>query len=240
MLTVMTEQDEARADAAAVGPGRRTLHVLEPGRLEYGRALALQEELLQRKIDGEETDYLVLLEHEPVYTLGRGADAHDLGAAPELLGIPVFRVGRGGGATYHGPGQLVAYPIVRLFPHSCDVHRYVRSLEQTIVDTCAVFGVPAGVRAGLTGVWVGEEKLASIGIGVRRGVSYHGIALNVSTDTSPFERICACRLPELRVTSLARLRGAAPEMGEVARVFADRFARRFGLRVVPAGEGAWR
>lgn len=239
------EQHEDRVrgsggEQAPLGPGRRALQVLQPGRVEYGRALALQEELLQRKIDGDQTDYLVLLEHDPVYTLGRGADEQDLLGAPERLGIPVFRVGRGGGATYHGPGQFVAYPIVRLFPHSCDVHRYVRALEQTIVDTCAAFGVAAGVRSGLTGVWAGEEKLASIGIGVRRGISYHGIALNVSTDTSPFERICACRLPELRVTSLERRLGVAPAMAEVARVFAGCFGGRFGLRVIPAAEGAWR
>src|SRR5512139_1927872 len=117
-------------------------------RMEYGRALALQESLLVAKIAGDPTDFLLLMEHDPVYTLGRGADERDLLGAPERLGVPVFRVGRGGGATFHGPGQLVGYPIVRLWPGCRDVHRYVRTLEQVLICTCSEFGVTATVHPG--------------------------------------------------------------------------------------------
>ena len=192
-------------------------------RMEYGRALALQEALLAAKIAGDPTDSLLLMEHDPVYTLGRGADERDLLGAPERLGVPVFRVGRGGGATFHGPGQLVGYPIIRLWRSGRDVHRYVRTLERVLVDTCAELGVTATVRPGLTGVWVRDEKIASIGIGVRRGVTYHGVALNVSTELRYFEPIVPCRAPSLRVTTLARLLGRAPAVEQAATVFARRF-----------------
>jgi len=207
------------------------------GRVEYLRALALQEVLQARKIAGEATEYLLLLEHDPVYTLGRGADASDLRGAPERLGVAAHRIGRGGGATFHGPGQLVAYPIVRLATHGRDVHRYVRGLEKTLVDTCARLGVAASARAELTGVWVGDEKVASIGIGVRRGVTIHGVALNVRTELGYFAPIVPCRLPNLRVTSLERL-GCGESVRDVGDVFARAFSAVFGydLRMTPFPE----
>src|SRR5262245_48957775 len=130
----------------------------------YPAALALQEELVARKLAGDVDDYLLLLEHPAVYTLGRGVDAQDLCDADRRLGVPAFRVGRGGGVTFHGPGQLVAYPIIALRRGDRDVHRYVRTLEDVLVAVCADFGLNAERRADVTGVWVGGAKIASIGI----------------------------------------------------------------------------
>lgn len=204
------------------------LVVRELGVCPYASALALQEELVGRKIAGDADDYLLLLEHEPVYTLGRGAEERDLLGADMVLGVPVFRVSRGGGVTFHGPGQLVAYPIVMLRHGGRDVHRYVRTLEDVLIATCADFGIAGERRTGLTGVWVGSAKIASIGVGVRRWTTFHGIALNVSTDLRFFERIVPCRMPDVRMTSMALLLGRAPSMTDVRVAFERRFRNAFG------------
>ena len=210
------------------------LVVREMGTCAYATALALQEEILARKIAGDANDYLLLLEHEPVYTLGRGADGADLVGADHGLGIPSFRVSRGGGATFHGPGQLVAYPLLTLGRGGRDVHRYVRALEEVLIRVCRGFGAAAGRREGLTGVWVGTAKIASIGVGVRRWTTFHGIALNVSTDLSFFARIVPCRMPDVRMTSMALELGFAPPMGEVRNAFVHEFCSVFGYaRPVP-------
>jgi lipoate-protein ligase B len=205
-----------------------TLDVRRLGTVPYAEALALQEALVAANASTG-AEELLLLEHPPVYTLGRGADAADLLGAPERLGVPVFRVGRGGGATFHGPGQLVAYPIVRLRAAGRDVHRYVRILESALIGTCADLGVAADAPAGQTGVWVGDRKIGAIGIGVRRGVAYHGIALNVSTDLSYFAHIVPCRTSGMAVTRLADLLPTTPTVGEVGEIFAARFAALMGF-----------
>lgn len=201
------------------------------GCCDYEEALRLQESILETKFAGDATDYLLLLEHPPVYTLGRGADEKDLLGAPARLGIPVHRVGRGGGATFHGPGQLVAYPIVRLRPSGRDVHRYIRTLEQTLAATCARFGVAAAARPGNTGMWVGDGKIASIGIGVRRGIAFHGVALNVTTRLDYFSHIVPCRAADTRVTSLREQTGTTIAIRTAAAVFAECFASAMGLDV---------
>lgn len=210
---------------------RAALRVRQLGRVPYADALLMQEEILAAVAAGSEGEALLLLEHPEVYTLGRGADAADLRGAPERLGVPVFRVGRGGGATYHGPGQLVGYPIVRLRAAGRDVQRYIRILESALIATCEHYGVTAVTPSDQTGVWVGSDKIASIGIGVRRGVAYHGIALNVSTDLSFFAHIVPCRGSGVNVTSLARLCGAAPPLLEVGRVFALHLAKGMHLEL---------
>lgn len=199
------------------------------GRCEYAHALALQEELVAHKIAGAADDHLLLLEHDAVYTLGRGADAEDLLGADRLLGVPVFRVGRGGGVTFHGPGQLVAYPILTLTKADRDVRGYIRNLEQVLIDVCKVLGVAAERQAGQTGVWVAERKIASIGVGIRRWTTFHGIALNVSTDLSFFSAVVACRMPDVRMTSIERETGRAPALAEVAALFEWEFRRTFGF-----------
>ncbi len=223
-----------RTGPATDGPSVRPLFVCQLGRLEYGAALALQERLVAEVAAGETPEQVLLVEHDPVYTLGRGADAADLGDAAQRLGVPVFRVGRGGGATYHGPGQLVAYPIVRLRAGGRDVHGYVRALERALVATCDRLGVAAHLRDGLTGVWAGEGKIASIGIGVRRGVAYHGLALNVCPDLSYFAAIVPCRMRAMPLTSLARELGYSPPMDSVTAALVDCLAASLGC--VIAGE----
>lgn len=201
------------------------------GRQPYAAALSHQERLLGRATAEKTRDgHLLLLEHDHVYTLGRGADEHDLQGAPERLGVPTFRVGRGGGVTYHGPGQLVAYPIIRL--PGGDVQRYVHLLEETLIATCARFDVAAGRRGDAIGVWAGGRKIASVGIGVRRGVAYHGIALNVSPELRYFEQIVPCREAALRFTALAETAPTTPSLETAARTYRDCFAEVFGYREV--------
>ncbi len=232
------------------------LVVRELGQCAYPAALALQEELVARKCGDPlarergtgqpgtagipsaraTDDYLLLLEHDPVYTLGRGADAADLLGADERLGIPVFRVSRGGGVTFHGPGQLVAYPILTLAHAGRDVHRYVRRLEAVLLDVCAAFGIGAQRRDGITGVWVRDAKIASIGVGVRRWTTFHGIALNVSTDLRFFEHIVACRMPEVRMTSMAQELNAVPAMRDVRATFVEAFRAEFGYAAAAVPE----
>jgi lipoate-protein ligase B len=204
------------------------LVVRELGSCPYEAALALQEGLVEQKIGGDASDYLLLLEHEPVYTLGRGAHAGDLLCADRRLGIPAFRVSRGGGVTFHGPGQLVAYPVITLQHGGRDVLRYIRRLEEVLIRVCADFGMAAERREGLTGVWTGGAKVASIGVGVRRWTTFHGIALNVSTDLRFFAQIVPCRMPDVRMTSMERELGAAPSMAAVQRAFEREFRATFG------------
>ena len=204
------------------------LRVHQLGRVAYERGLEVQEALVQAKLEGDGDDHLLLLEHEPVFTLGRGARADDLLGAGERLGVPAHRVGRGGGVTYHGPGQLVAYPIVSLGAHGRDVHRYVRKLEEVTAATLRLYGVDAQPRTGLTGVWVQARKIASIGIGVRRWVTFHGAALNLSPDLDYFRAIVPCAMPEVTMTSIERETGRAPSLADAGHAFADCFRRMFG------------
>lgn len=183
------------------------LEVACPGMVEYGRALAWQEALVGRRLGGG-ADALLLLEHPPVYTLGRGADASFLNSAARD-GTPVWRVGRGGEVTYHGPGQLVGYPIVHLGAIRPDLHWYLRVLEDVLIEVLADFGLRGERVAGRTGVWVGGRKIASIGVGVRRWVAWHGFALNVDGDLSGFRSITPCGLHGVEMTSMVKEGGVA-------------------------------
>jgi len=228
MAAVATRAPADTAAATIAALPRLRLHRL--GRMPYAEALLRQEELLAAKIGGAAGDDLLLVEHDPVYTLGRGAREADLLGAPARLGVPVFRIGRGGGATYHGPGQMVAYPIVHL-RHGRDVHRYVRDLERALIATLAHFGVAAHAVSGETGVWTASGKIASIGIGVRRGVTFHGVALNVATDCDYFRQIVPCAAPQTVIVNLADLAGGAPSVGEVGDVFAAALATELELEL---------
>lgn len=187
------------------------------GRVPYEVALREMDVLVAAKIEGDRHNYLLLLEHDPVYTLGRGGDSADVQGADVRFGIPVYRVGRGGGVTYHGPGQLVAYPVITLVRR--DVRWYVRTLEEVLVRVCHRFGVEAGRGTEAVGVWVQGRKIASIGLGIRRWVAFHGVALNIDVDLRYFEAIVPCRLPGLAVTSLARELGWCPSWESVAHAF---------------------
>lgn len=195
------------------------------GRIPYPEALRRQEELVKSRLAGACPDHLLLLEHDPVFTMGRGASEADLQGAPERLGIAAHRVGRGGGVTYHAPGQLVAYPILALPPDRRDVRRYVGFLEQILIDVCRHFGVTARRRPGEVGVWAGPAKIGSVGVGFRRWVTFHGVALNVNLDPAPFSAIVTCRTPGLQVTSLAEIRReGGVDLREVEEVFVECFA----------------
>ena len=209
------------------------LHAAWLGRVPYGEALRLQEERVAARRAGLSPDALLLLEHPPVITLGRSADrAHVLEAVDVLArrGIEVHECGRGGDVTYHGPGQLVGYPIVQLGPERRDVHRYLRDLEQALIDAVAELGVEAHRADGLTGVWVGAQKLAAIGVRLSTGwITSHGFALNVASDLSGFSTIVPCGIRGRGVTSLARLTGREIPLRSAARLVARHVARVLGL-----------
>ena len=195
------------------------------GRIEYSRGLALQEELVEALHQGKSGEHLLLLEHDPVYTMGRTPDQTSLRGGAHLP-HPVIQINRGGQATYHGPGQLVGYPILNLRNHGQDLHRYLRALEELLIETCAHFGVRATRREGLTGVWVEERKIASIGVGVRHWISMHGFALNVCGDLSPFDQITPCGIPGVRMTNLEKETGREVSVRETAAVVNRLFPAR--------------
>ncbi len=205
------------------------LHVRWLGRMEFARALALQEEIVLKKRDDRSVeDQLLLLEHEPVYTIGRTPDRSSLSARRtagrvrrgELGGahLPhaLFAINRGGQATYHGPGQLMGYPIIDLHRCGQDLHRYLRWLEQLLIELLAEYGITASRRESLTGVWVGDRKIASIGVGVRHWITMHGFALNVCGDLSPFNHIVPCGINNVAMTSMEKEMGAAFSVARVA------------------------
>ena len=219
--------------------GRRPLEVRRLGVVPFADAAVLQQGLVTDRQQGRIPDQLLLLEHSPVVTLGVSADRGNLLAPPDELarrGIELHEARRGGDITYHGPGQLIGYPILLLKPDRCDVHRYVRDLEEAVIRAVARFGVRAGRIEGLTGVWVGNEKLAAIGVRLSRWVTSHGFALNVTTCLEDFALIRACGLDDRGVTSLARLTGGEPDIDEVGDTVAASVAEVFGreLRVAAA------
>ena len=215
---------------------RRPLEVRRLGVVGYGPALDLQRKLVAERQRDLVADQLLLLEHPPVITLGVRADADNVLASPAALrrrGVEVHDARRGGDVTYHGPGQLVGYPIVLLKPDRCDVHRYVRDLEEVLIRAAAEFGVRAARTPGLTGVWVGDDKLAAIGVRLSRWVTSHGFALNVTTDLDDFALIRPCGLADRGVTSLRRLTGGEVSDAAVADCVARRFAEVFEREMRP-------
>jgi lipoate-protein ligase B len=183
------------------------LEVRDLGSVPYGEALELQRALAEDRIAGRIPDTLLLLEHPPVITLGRGTRQTSLPIDPEALkrrGVEVFEIERGGDVTYHGPGQLVGYPIIDLRQHKPDLHWYLRRLEDVLISSLAGFGIPAERREKYTGVWTRGRKIASIGIHVRQWVTWHGFALNVTTDLSPFSLIVPCGIPDVVMTSIEK------------------------------------
>lgn len=229
-----------RTTGAASAPERHALDVLEFGLVPYPEAIELQRRLADERAQGDRGDTLILLEHPPVVTRGRGTNGHTLRRTPH----PVFDVERGGDVTYHGPGQLVGYPIVHLKERGLTIGGYLRLLEDILIDAVEPFGIRASREPGFTGAWAGpgpgegtpahifrpasgKLKLASIGIAVRSWVAFHGFALNVATDLSQFEGLYPCGLEPERMTSMAELLSFSPDMakvrGEIIRAFRKRF-----------------
>ncbi len=225
-------------------PTPRPLHWSFLGRIPYGEAVELQCSLRESVKRDEGPEHLLLLEHPHIYTLGRNADRTDVLAGAEWLrarGVEVAECDRGGQVTYHGPGQLVGYPILNLSPDRRDIRRYVQDLQRTLILTLADFGVTAEARDGqaFVGVWAGEKKIASIGVHLSRWVTTHGFALNVSTDLSYFTGIIPCGLHQVELTSIERLTGKAPSLAEVAEVYVGHFVRIFEREPVAVSPLAW-
>jgi lipoate-protein ligase B len=221
-------------------PAPQPLDVRHLGVVPYGEALELQRALAEDRIAGRIPDTLLLLEHPPVITLGRGWKKSSLPLDAEALrrrGIEVFEIERGGDVTYHGPGQLVGYPIIGLQQHTPDLHWYLRQLEAVLIAALADFGIPAQRSTGYTGVWTGGRKIASIGIHVKQWVTWHGFALNVTTDLSPFSLIVPCGIPDVVMTSVEREtagrqdgKTASERNEQVRRAVVTAFTDTFNLR----------
>ncbi|MGB8682901.1 MAG: lipoyl(octanoyl) transferase LipB [Candidatus Binatus sp.] len=213
---------------------RGALTVANLGVLDYDAALAMQSEMLAARIDGRVGDTMLMMEHPHVFTLGRGADEGFIVSNTET--VPVRRVSRGGQVTYHGPGQLIGYPILKLEGRDRDVTKYLRCLETAMIDALAKFGIDAGRREKMTGVWVGGRKIASIGIGIRRWTTWHGFALNVSTDLSYFDSIVPCGIEGCRMTSVCEITNRAVSVREFAETMRESFARVFNYdEIILAG-----
>jgi lipoyl(octanoyl) transferase len=220
----------------------RDLDIRRLGALSYGEGLALQRELVAQRKAGAIPDTLLLLEHPHVITLGvkRASGRSHIVASPERLAdleVEVHETGRGGDVTYHGPGQIVGYPILDLKPDRSDVHQYVRDLEEVMIRVCAAYGVPARRIEGLTGAWVdtagGAEKIGAIGVRISRWVTSHGFAFNVNTDLEFFRLIVPCGIGDRGVTSLGRLLGAPLPLQDVEDAIAAAFCDVFGCAALP-------
>lgn len=217
--------------------GFPSIAVWQLGMRDYGEVLALQRGLARARMAGEVPDLLVLVEHPPVITYGRGGRPEHLLAAPEDLkrrGVGLFEVERGGDVTYHGPGQLVGYPILDLRGYGRDVHLHLRRIERAVIGALAAVGLDAGLSPGRTGVWVAGRKIASIGVHVARWITWHGFALNVCTDLRDFDLIVPCGLLGVQMTSLSAELGRAITMAEVEDPLVASFGDAFG-----ASMGAW-
>ena len=230
--------DDGRVLTTGDRSGLQRLEVRWLGIMPYADALDHQRSQVTARQAGEVSDQLLLVEHPAVITVGvsgRGTRFHLRASAVQLArrGIEVIDVPRGGDMTYHGPGQLIGYPIMDLRPDRCDVHRYVRDLEEVLIRTVAALGVVASRVEGLTGVWVGNEKLAAIGVRLSRWVTSHGFALNVTTHLDDFDLIVPCGLAGRGVTSLERLLGAPPPRQELHDLIATQFGAVFDRRVEP-------
>jgi lipoyl(octanoyl) transferase len=214
---------------------RPPLLVRTLGRIKYADGLQLQEALVAERQAHRTVDVLLLLEHEPVFTTGRNAKGENMTTPPDALrerGFDVFETGRGGDVTYHGPGQVVGYPILELPAERRDVHRYVRDLEEVMIRACADFGVTGTRVAGMTGTWVGERKIGAIGVRIARWVTSHGFALNVANDLSPFDLVVPCGIKGRGVTSLSQELKREVSVDAVQRRVAFHLAEIFDLEIV--------
>ena len=218
-----------------------TLEIVEAGLVPYGDALEWQRELAEDRIAGRLShDVLLLLEHPPVVTLGRNSHAAHL---LQPAGIEVFEVERGGDVTFHGPGQLVGYPILDLRAYKQDLHWYLRTLEQALIDALGILAIPAERNPGLTGVWTRGRKIASIGIHVKQWVTWHGFALNITTDLTHFDRIVPCGIQGVEMTSVERETGNGKRetlWDESAAAVVRAFENVFEVEIIPSPEGAAR
>jgi lipoate-protein ligase B len=214
----------------------RALTVYQIDRMPYAEAVAFQGRCVERlRRSAADEAALILLEHPPVITIGRSAKEGHILAPPDVLaaeGVAVYASTRGGDVTYHGPGQIVGYPILPLRHHGKDLHRYLRALEGVLIATLDAFGLPAGRREGLTGVWTARGKIASIGVAVRHWITYHGFALNVAPNMGHFDLITPCGLKDVTMVCMKDLLGVAPPRADVEEAIRRRFCAAFGIDAV--------
>jgi lipoate-protein ligase B len=216
----------------------RKIFRIDLGTTRYRDAWDLQKRLATLRYEGKAPDCLILTEHHPVITLGRGTSAGNLLVSPEYLkenGIDLHEVERGGDITFHGPGQAVLYPIIDLHSRNNDVHQYLRDLEQVVIKTLEELGLTSGTKEGLTGIWVDDHKIGAIGVAVSRWVTYHGLALNVTTNLDYFKLINPCGITEFPVGSVSELLGENIEVDDVSNLLAENFARTFGYEIEKKG-----
>jgi lipoyl(octanoyl) transferase len=220
---------------------QRTINIADLGTVDYAAALELQDAMVAARQADRIGDTMLLLEHPHVFTLGRGADERFL-LEGRPSSIPIFRVSRGGQVTYHGPGQLIGYPILKLEGRDRDVSAYLRNLEEVMIRTLGDFGIAAQRREKLTGVWVGERKIASIGVGIRRWVTFHGVALNVRPDLLQFAGIVPCGISGCEMTSMATLGRTGVTVNDCAAAMKSRFAEVFRYESIADADAAqlWR
>jgi lipoate-protein ligase B len=205
----------------------KNLEIIKLGVVDYGEAYQLQRRLLEEHIQGHGSNTLLLLQHNPVITIGRSGSADNILVTKSMLtaaGIDTYEIDRGGDVTYHGPGQLTGYPIIDLRDFRKDVHWYLRQLEEVIIKVLAEYGIAGERMEGYTGVWVGNEKVAAIGVAIKRWITYHGFAFNICPDMSHFQMITPCGITDKGVTSLERLLGYLVDMNEIIDRTASAFA----------------
>lgn len=222
-------------ETAATVPIRREIQVRDLGTMAYGQALRIQQQAHEARKQVQGPDMLFLVEHLPVITTGRSAkQEHVLLDQVQLqqAGVELFDTGRGGDVTFHGPGQLVAYPIVDLHPDRCDVRRYVRDLEEVMIRVIADYGLRGERVAGLNGTWVQNRKIGAVGVRISRWVTMHGIALNVSTDLAYFDMIIPCGISDRAVTTLEKELGRKIDLAEVKNRFCTHFAEVFNASLL--------
>jgi lipoyl(octanoyl) transferase len=228
------EPDRSGTGGSGVAYLRPPLDVRWLGRMNFADALVLQEKIVaQKRSDPALADTILLLEHDPVYTIGRTPDHTSLRGRSHLP-HPFFQINRGGQATYHGPGQLMGYPVIDLCNYGQDLHKYLRWIEGLLINFLAQFGIKAQRREGLTGVWVEQRKIASIGVGVRHWITMHGFALNVCGDLSPFDQITPCGISNLAMTSIEKETGKDVTVSTAAVMMEKLAAQRIDHLQVPA------
>lgn len=212
----------------------KKLNLIDLRRTKYEETWRLQKKIVALRQEGEIGDVLLFTEHEPVITMGRATSFENLLCSPEQLkqkGVEIHEIERGGDITFHGPGQLVIYPIINLNNHGRDLHKYLRDLENVIIDALRKFGIDSGTKEGLTGVWANNSKLASIGVAVSRWITYHGAALNVNTDLDYFKLINPCGITEYSIGSMASATGKKIDMDKVRNELASSFAAVFNYEI---------